>query len=698
MRSTSPLPVSLRAGVPWLAVTSHSPPRLRAVAATSARLALGIALLALGAPIASRADEVPAARVILILDASGSMWGQIDGRPKIEIAREVVADMLADWDPSLHLGLTVYGHRRKGDCDDIESLVPVGPVDHGAFLATVRALNPKGKTPMSEAVRRAAAELRSSEERATVILVSDGEETCQADPCKVALELERSGVDFTAHVIGFDVDDPVAQAQLRCLAENTGGQFMLARDAPSLREALGRAVESSRVSLRAPEIVFAGHSFEVEWDGPDRTGDRIAIVPVGSEPTDVTTSVQTAAGRPARLVGPGTSGPHEVRYVSGGKVLLALEVTVRGALASVTGPATVEAGAWFDVTWTGPAAEGDIIALVSAETSDDRFFRGEFSASTADGSPARLKAFGETGPHELRYAATRGARVLARQPIEIVAAGARVTAPAEVEAGAEFEVSWSGPGNDDDSIAIVPAGHPDQRVFRGDFSRSPSTGNPIRLAAFTEAGPHEVRYVTGADGVVLARQAVAITPSSARVDVPESVEAGAEFRVAWSGPSRDGDRIVLVRSGAPEGRYWREDDFTQAPTDGNPVTLTAFSEPGDCEVRYQAQADGKTLARAALRVLASTARLEAPATVVAGTEFEVAWTGPNSDGDRIIMVRADTPEGSSFRNRELWHATSAGSPARLTAFPEAGRYEVRYMAEADGKTLASAPVTVTAAP
>jgi Ca-activated chloride channel family protein len=197
---------------------------------------LFMAGLAWGAP-AVRAES-DAGRVMLVLDASGSMWGQIDGKSKIEIARGVVADMLSHWDAKTEIGLIAYGHRRKGDCGDIQTLIPPGPLNKAAFLAQVNALTPMGKTPLSQAVIDAAEALKYSEEKATVILVSDGEETCALDPCAVGTELKAKGVDFTAHVIGFDVADPAHQAQLRCLAENTGGTFLTAKNAGELTQAL----------------------------------------------------------------------------------------------------------------------------------------------------------------------------------------------------------------------------------------------------------------------------------------------------------------------------------------------------------------------------------------------------------------------------------------------------------------------------
>ena len=88
-----------------------------------------------------------------------------------------------------------------------------------------------------------------------MVLVSDGIETCVADPCAVAAELKKAGVGFVAHVIGFDVADPAAKAQLQCIARATGGVYLDARDASGLENALGRAVDATqggRVQSEAP--------------------------------------------------------------------------------------------------------------------------------------------------------------------------------------------------------------------------------------------------------------------------------------------------------------------------------------------------------------------------------------------------------------------------------------------------------------
>ena len=201
----------------------------------AAGLLASTALAAIGLYAAGPAQP----KTMLVLDASGSMWGQIGGKPKITIAREAVDSMLKGWNGG-DLGLMAYGHRRKGDCADIEVLQAIGPNTATGIHKQVNALNPKGMTPISAAVRKAAEQLRYTEQKATVILVSDGEETCNADPCALGKELEAMGVDFTAHVVGFDIEQgSKAHQQLQCLAANTCGRYIEARNATELNKALG---------------------------------------------------------------------------------------------------------------------------------------------------------------------------------------------------------------------------------------------------------------------------------------------------------------------------------------------------------------------------------------------------------------------------------------------------------------------------
>ena len=228
---------------------------------------------------APRAPQGPG-QSMLVLDASGSMWGQIGGKAKMDIARDAVANMLGSWPASQQLGLMAYGHRSKGNCADIEMLKAPAVLDKAGFQRAVNALQPKGMTPISASVRMAAEQLKFSERKATVILVSDGEETCHADPCALGQELEKLGVDFTAHVIGFDIEKgSKAHAQLQCLATSTGGKYLDARNAEDLNKAMGDVARTVPAPAPPPAKVASPHFNEgcTAYDQENYTGNRLQI-------------------------------------------------------------------------------------------------------------------------------------------------------------------------------------------------------------------------------------------------------------------------------------------------------------------------------------------------------------------------------------------------------------------------------------
>jgi hypothetical protein len=165
------------------------------------------------------------------------MWGQAGGQTKIETAKQVMQQAVPALPPEVRLGLVAYGHRVKGDCSDVETLVPAGGDDRQALLSAVAGLSPKGKTPMAASVQQTARALKTKENETTIVLVSDGIETCHDDPCAAIKELKQSGVKFVLHVVGFDVDAR-GKEQLSCLAQAGGGKYFSAGDAAGLMAAL----------------------------------------------------------------------------------------------------------------------------------------------------------------------------------------------------------------------------------------------------------------------------------------------------------------------------------------------------------------------------------------------------------------------------------------------------------------------------
>lgn len=235
---------------------------------TAVRLLPALTLLS---SLAFALPALSADRTMIVLDASGSMWGQIDGKSKMEIARETLGNVLQSVPKESELGLMVYGHRDKGSCSDIELVVPAAAGTGDAISSFANGINPKGKTPISDAVRQAAESLRYTEDKATVVLVTDGLETCQADPCAIASELEKSGVDFTAHVVGFGLTEEEGR-QVACLAENTGGKYFQASDAGQLVAALAATVAEAPMIKEAVEAQPEPEPVKVEYNVmPDST-------------------------------------------------------------------------------------------------------------------------------------------------------------------------------------------------------------------------------------------------------------------------------------------------------------------------------------------------------------------------------------------------------------------------------------------
>jgi Ca-activated chloride channel family protein len=224
------------------------------------RIVLSAALLALSVVAASATD-----RAIIVLDASGSMWGQIDGKPKLEIARQTLRKVLQTAPVDVELGLMAYGHREKGSCDDIELVVPPAAGTANAITSAADTMKFLGKTPLSAAVKKAAEDLKYTENKATVILITDGLETCNADPCTLGRELEQSGVDFTAHVVGFGLTAEEGR-KVACLAENTGGKYIQASDETALEEALKVTIAPTVPAPPAPEPAPQPEPAKVEFN------------------------------------------------------------------------------------------------------------------------------------------------------------------------------------------------------------------------------------------------------------------------------------------------------------------------------------------------------------------------------------------------------------------------------------------------
>ena len=628
------------------------------------------------APVAQAQDR-PA--TILVLDASGSMWGQIDGVNKIVIAREVISDLLTRIPETMELGLTMYGHNRRGDCSDIETMVPPGVGNRDQIAQIVNTVNPRGRTPLSAAVIQAAEQLRYTENPATVILVSDGRETCDADPCAVGRALEEAGIDFTAHVVGFDVAEPEDIAQLQCLADNTGGQFLTASNADELAEALDRVAVApppapilSQITFRA--VVEPDNSAPVSpliWEVFDASGQ--VVIPRTEAPTLMQPlpagDYQVWLYRVAQETTHG--GPFTVVAGQDQTVIVPLPQLVPEA--SLMAPAEAPVGTSVPVQWSGPGAPEDYLLLALPDRSASLV-----QVFPRDGNPLMVTLPDTAGDYLLQYVHPALNRVLAERPIRAVPLPATITAPATAVAGSTIAVTWDGPGGEDDMItaAIVSQDRNVTRVYTRD-------GNPAQLRVPSQARDYELRYIDGT-GRVLATAPLTVTPASATIEAPNSAPMGSTISVAWTGPAYEPDQIVIARPGETRvlNRIYMRD--------GTPQDMLLPPVAGQYELRYLMQDDEEVIATRPITVTQVLATLEAPAAATAGSTIRVDWTGPDYANDFIGIGRINEPD--RYAN---YAYTRDGSPASLLMPAEPGDYEIRYFMNQDRTVIARHPITVS---
>lgn len=645
-------------------------------------------------------------KVMVVMDSSGSMWGQIDGRSKRDIAREAVRAMV-DSNPDLgSAGLIAYGHRRKGDCKDIELMRSPGA--RVPLADAVDKLVPVGKTPLTAAVETAANALKIEENRATVILVTDGIETCDADPCAAGVSLEERGIDFTTHVIGFGLSADEGR-QVACLAEETGGRYIEASNAGELSEALksvAEAVESgppeaatATASIDGPETVEIGDSFSVSWDGPGTESDYVDIVPTGYKPTSGELSYgYTRHGNPATLRAPGEPGEYQLRYVwtapQGRTVLITRPIIVTDAEVALMAEPTIGIGEPLTVDWRGPDNPSDYVDIVPrgyTRTNGEKAY--VYTRDNPDTLTIRVP--GTAGAYDLRYVAQAGdgKKVLKTLPLDVTETSVDLAFNPAISLGGVLVVDWSGPGTQGDYIDIVPRGY---TLTSGEKSYAyTSGGNPLELALPGEPGKYDVRYVLqSADGRTLLKTVpltlndidFALAPSKA------SGISGETISVNWTGPGNDGDYVDIVPRGYKQTSG--EKTYTYIKAD-NPLTIRLPGAAGDYDLRYVFASSTGRFVKAVrpIRVTPATVTLDVPSSVTAGANFDVSWTGPGYANDYVDLV----PEGHTSTSGELSYAyIKNGETLTLVAPDEAGSFIVRYVLQGpDGRmVVTSKPITV----
>lgn len=191
--------------------------------------------------------------ILFIYDASGSMWGQLDGKTKKDIAAQVLSTTVTQLPQQQKIGLMAYGHRKKGDCNDIEFMINLSNADKSLVTNAVNDMNALGKTPLARSAKLAINTLKEQQTKATIILITDGIESCDGNICDVVANAKAEGIDFKLHVVGFGLKANETE-QLKCAADAGGGNYYDASNANSLSEGL---LEATSQTIDKPEGNFS---------------------------------------------------------------------------------------------------------------------------------------------------------------------------------------------------------------------------------------------------------------------------------------------------------------------------------------------------------------------------------------------------------------------------------------------------------
>ena len=211
--------------------------------------------------------------VLILLDTSMTMKQGMDGlypskmEEKIEVARRVLQEATAAIPPQVKLGLRVFGggtsHVDDIDCHQSALLVPIETGNRKTLISVAMGLKPAGMTPLAFALSQVPDDFRDLHGIRRVVLVTDGMDTCNGDPCAEIKKLSSLGYKMKVDVVGIGVKhDQTARDLFNCIAQHSGGKYYDADTAAelakglkqSLADAVGDGVVSGQVLPRAKPL------------------------------------------------------------------------------------------------------------------------------------------------------------------------------------------------------------------------------------------------------------------------------------------------------------------------------------------------------------------------------------------------------------------------------------------------------------
>jgi Mg-chelatase subunit ChlD len=189
-------------------------------------------------------QEEKTKNLLVIIDSSRSMLQLTrDGKEKLWAAKTALSKLIDKLPDDVNVALMVFGHRDKYKCDDIEIVLPLTPLDKAAIRENLDALRPTGVTPLMSALDQAAEHLEKFKGKSTILLLTDGQETCGGDPVKLVSNISaKYGIIVIVDVVGLNVK-LIERTQLEAIAKAGGGKFYSADTSSELASAVTEAVE-----------------------------------------------------------------------------------------------------------------------------------------------------------------------------------------------------------------------------------------------------------------------------------------------------------------------------------------------------------------------------------------------------------------------------------------------------------------------
>jgi Ca-activated chloride channel homolog len=199
-------------------------------------------------------------RILFIFDASNSMnakWGS--SQTRFEAAKEVLIKSVDSIKGSenLEIALRVYGHQSPitttyQDCNDTKLEVPFAKDNYEAVKNRIKTLAAKGTTPIARSLEAAAGDFPDTKARNVIILITDGLEACDNDPCVIAAKLHEKGVTITPFVIGLGLDLSYLD-QFKCIGHYSEAET---KDAFKrvIKDVLGKAMVNTTVQINLNDL------------------------------------------------------------------------------------------------------------------------------------------------------------------------------------------------------------------------------------------------------------------------------------------------------------------------------------------------------------------------------------------------------------------------------------------------------------